>query len=111
MSELGQNELGQMSEIGPSAGTDPYHGRPVTKPIPATDSYYDLGTYRRTFTTDNADAQAWCNRGLIWCYGFHHEEAIKCFEQVVAHDEKCLAGYWGIAYALGANYNKVSYVM
>lgn len=29
-----------------------------------------------------------------------------CFYQVLAHDEACLMGYWGIAYALGANYNK-----
>lgn len=47
-------------------------------------------------------------RGLIWCYAFLREEALKCFKQAVAHDEKCLVGYWGMAHAKGNNYNMIS---
>jgi hypothetical protein len=30
-------------------------------------AYYDLGQYSRPVTTTSADAQAWFNRGLVWC--------------------------------------------
>lgn len=68
---------------------------------------YNLGSHSRsrTITTAIAEAQAWFDRGLIWCYAFHHEEAIRCFEQCVAHDPEAAMGYWGIAYALGGDYN------
>lgn len=68
--------------------------------------YYDLGTHSRPVTTSSKDAQLWFDRGLIWCYGFNHEEAAKCFEKAIAADEKCAMAYWGLAYALGPNYNK-----
>ncbi|CAG8955857.1 hypothetical protein HYFRA_00008705 [Hymenoscyphus fraxineus] len=73
---------------------------------PATDDYYDLGTYQRTISTLSRDAQIWFNRGLIWGYGFNHEEAVTCFRNVTLTDPTCAMGYWGMAYALGPNYNK-----
>ncbi|KAI0388429.1 TPR domain protein [Xylariaceae sp. FL0594] len=68
--------------------------------------YYDLGTYRRSVSTDNAEALEWFNRGLIWSYAFNHEESAKCFERAIAKDDKCCMAYWGLAYSLGPNYNK-----
>ena len=44
--------------------------------------------------------------GLVWSYAFHHEEAVSCFEAAVAADPDCAMAHWGIAYALGPNYNK-----
>lgn len=67
--------------------------------------YYDLGAYNRHITTDSDAARLWFNRGLNWCYAFHHEEAIRCFERVVEHDPDCAMGHWGIAYAVGPYYN------
>lgn len=69
-------------------------------------TYYDLGTYHRPVTTTHREAQAWFNRGLIWCYAFNHEEAVACFEKAIALDSACAMAYWGLAYALGPNYNK-----
>ena len=46
------------------------------------------------------------NRGLIWTFGFNHDEAVRCFERAVEHDPECAMAHWGIAYALGPNYNK-----
>jgi tetratricopeptide (TPR) repeat protein len=43
--------------------------------------------------------------GLNWCYGFNHEEAIKCFERALAADPGCAFAHWGIAYAAGPFYN------
>ncbi|HEX4366619.1 MAG TPA: tetratricopeptide repeat protein [Rhodopila sp.] len=66
---------------------------------------YDLGPYSRIITTASADAQCWFDRGLNWCFGFHHEEAIRCFEQALAADPDCAMAHWGIGYAAGPNYN------
>jgi hypothetical protein len=66
---------------------------------------YDLGPYPRTVTTSSADAQSWFDRGLNWCFGFHHEEAIACFEKALAADPNCAMAHWGIGYAAGPNYN------
>ncbi|MDX3456449.1 hypothetical protein PV396_31650 [Streptomyces sp. ME02-8801-2C] len=67
---------------------------------------YDLGTHGRPVTTSSAEAQRWFDRGLVWTYGFHHEEAVACFEAATAADPDCAMAHWGIAYALGPNYNK-----
>ena len=69
-------------------------------------NYYDLGAYTRKVTTTSSDAQRWFDRGLNWCYGFNHEEAIVCFEKALGHDPACAMAHWGIAYAIGPNYNK-----
>jgi tetratricopeptide (TPR) repeat protein len=66
---------------------------------------YDLGPYTRSITTSSADAQKWFDIGLNWCFGFHHEEAIRCFEQALEADPNCAMAHWGIGYAAGPNYN------
>jgi tetratricopeptide (TPR) repeat protein len=68
--------------------------------------YYDLGTHSWPVTTSAPEAQTWFDRGLIWAYGFNHEEAVYCFEQALSADPDCAMAYWGVAYALGPNYNK-----
>lgn len=68
--------------------------------------YYDLGPHGRTVTTSSSEAQLWFDRGLVWTYAFHHEEAVACFEAAAAADPDCAMAHWGIAYALGPNYNK-----
>src|SRR5690242_4036780 len=69
-------------------------------------SALDLGTYTRPVATSSAAAQALFDRGLVWCYGFHHEEAVRCFEQAIEHDPGLAMAHWGVAYAAGPNYNK-----
>ena len=66
---------------------------------------YDLGAFSRKITTTSPEAQSWFDRGLNWCYGYHHEEAIACFEKALTHDPDCAMAHWGIAYAIGPNYN------
>ena len=67
--------------------------------------YFDLGPHRRPVSTDSPDAQLWFDRGLNWLYGFNHGEAIACFERAVEHDPDCAMAHWGIALAIGPNYN------
>ncbi|HRW06467.1 MAG TPA: hypothetical protein P5121_15290 [Caldilineaceae bacterium] len=66
---------------------------------------FNLGPYTRPITTPSPDAQRWFDRGLIWCYGFNFEEAVRCFERAAAADPTCAMAHWGIAYAAGPNYN------
>lgn len=68
--------------------------------------YYDLGPYTRPITTTSKEVQAWFDRGLIWCYGYNHDEAVRCFKKAAKHDPNCAMAHWGIAYAAGPNYNK-----
>ncbi len=68
--------------------------------------YYDLGSYTRPVTTTSKEAQLWFDRGLIWCYGYNHDEAVRCFKKAAKHDPNCAMAHWGIAYAAGPNYNK-----
>ena len=70
------------------------------------DTYYDLGSYTWPVSTQDPDAQLWFDRGMAWCYGFNHDEAIACFERALEHDPGCAMAHWGIAYAIGPNYNK-----
>lgn len=68
--------------------------------------YFDLGSCSRTITTVSPVAQLWFNRGLIWTYAYNHEEAITCFKKALEADPDCAMAHWGIAYAIGPNYNK-----
>ena len=69
------------------------------------DTYFDLGTYTRSITTQSPEAQTWFDRALNWCYGFHHFEAQRCFKKVIELDPNCAMGHWGLAYASGPYYN------
>ncbi len=66
---------------------------------------YDVGSYARKVTTGSTEAQRWFDRGLNWCFGYHHEEALECFEQALAADPACAMAHWGVSYAAGPNYN------
>ena len=67
---------------------------------------FDLGPGSFRVSTRSAEAQTWFGRGLVWCYAFAHEEAVRCFRRAVEHDPGCAMAWWGIGYASGPYYNK-----
>ncbi|UWQ89598.1 tetratricopeptide repeat protein [Rhodobacteraceae bacterium M382] len=67
--------------------------------------YYELGNYSCPVTTQSTKAQLWFDRGLIWTYGYNHEEAVRCFQKALEHDPECAMAHWGVAYSAGPNYN------
>ncbi|RMJ27465.1 hypothetical protein PHISP_01662 [Aspergillus sp. HF37] len=77
-----------------------------TTPEASQSGYYDLGPHRRPVTTNSGDAQTWFDRGLLWAYSFNHDEAVHCFEKATECDSECAMAFWGVAYAVGPNYNK-----
>ena len=68
-------------------------------------TYYDVDVYTRPITTTSKEAQLWFDRGLVWTYSYHHEEAIACFNRALEQDPNCAMAHWGVAYAIGPNYN------
>lgn len=72
----------------------------------AVNGYFDLGRYQRSVDTASPEAQTWFDRGLVWTYAFNHEAAVECFERAIEADPDCAMAHWGLAYALGPNYNK-----
>ncbi|MBL9077788.1 MAG: hypothetical protein JNL08_09800 [Planctomycetes bacterium] len=53
-------------------------------------------------------AQTWFDRGLAWCYGFHHDEARRCFTAAAEADPGCAMAQWGLAYAAGPHINNMA---
>src|SRR5262245_17029354 len=63
------------------------------------------GPFHRAITTSSPDAQRHFDAGLLLCYGFNHDEAVREFEAALVADPQCAMASWGIAYALGPNIN------
>ena len=64
-----------------------------------------LGDIDHPVTTNNPEAQEFFNQGLSYLYGFNHEEAVNSFKQAAKLDPQLAMAYWGVALAMGSNYN------
>ncbi|HEX7771312.1 MAG TPA: tetratricopeptide repeat protein, partial [Pyrinomonadaceae bacterium] len=64
-----------------------------------------LGDIHHPVTTNNPEAQKFFNQGLAYIYAFNHEEAVKSFKQAAQLDPQLAMAHWGIALAMGSNYN------
>ena len=81
------------------------HGHaPAKEPAPVALSN-GLGDINLPVSTTNAEAQKFFNQGLAYLYAFNHEEAVRSFKQATQLDPQLAMGYWGMALALGSNYN------
>lgn len=65
-----------------------------------------LPPFSRDVTTSKPEAKRWVEDGFVWCYAFNHAEGERCFEKAIEIDPECCLAYWGLAFALGPNYNK-----
>jgi tetratricopeptide (TPR) repeat protein len=65
----------------------------------------NLGSLHHPITTRSQEAQRYFDQGLRLVYAFHHEEAIRAFEEAARRDPSAAMAYWGIALALGPNIN------
>jgi tetratricopeptide (TPR) repeat protein len=81
------------------------HGHaPAKEPAPvALES--GLGNINHPVSTNNPEAQKFFNQGLAYIYAFNHAEAVRSFKQATQLDPQLAMGYWGMALALGSNYN------
>lgn len=69
---------------------------------------YNLDSYARPCVTHSvAKAKLWFDWGLAWTFAYNHDEAVSCFRRAATLDSNGFPlAYWGIAYAIGPNYNK-----
>ncbi|MFI5106671.1 MAG: hypothetical protein ACHP79_17245, partial [Terriglobales bacterium] len=63
------------------------------------------GNLHHPVTTSNPEAQKFFDQGLRLIYAFNHDEAARSFEHAAHLDPKLAMAYWGIAEAVGPNYN------
>src|SRR5215470_12727448 len=56
-------------------------------------------------STGNAEAQKFFDQGLRLIYAFNHDEAARSFQRAGELDPKLAMAYWGVAEAVGPNYN------
>ncbi len=92
--------------LSSSAGTDAlWADAPTQKTEP---HFQGLGKHTRHVSTQSPEAQQYFDQGLIFLYGFNHDEAIRSFEAAAAKDPKCAMAYWGIAMANGPHINSPS---
>ena len=64
-----------------------------------------LGDYSFPITTENELARSYFEQGFKLTVGFNHAEAVRSFRYAIQQDENCAMCHWGLAYALGPNYN------
>ncbi len=64
-----------------------------------------LGNLHHPVSTRNPQAQQFFDQGLRLIYAFNHEEAARSFQRAAELDPQLAIAYWGVAEAVGPNYN------
>jgi len=64
------------------------------------------GRHHHAIQTQSQQAQAYFDQGLTLVYGFNHEEAERSFRRAAELDPASPMPLWGIALAVGPNYNQ-----
>src|SRR6266496_6483883 len=72
------------------------------KPATLIQGYGDL---HHPVSTNNAQAQQFFDQGFRQIFAFNHDEAARSFSRAADLDPKLAMAYWGIAEAVGPNYN------
>jgi tetratricopeptide (TPR) repeat protein len=81
---------------------DHHHTAEPAKPAELLEG---LGNHTHPIATTNALAQKFFDQGFALIYGFNHDEAARLFARAAELDPKSPMPHWGIALALGPNYN------
>ena len=64
-----------------------------------------LGNLHHPVSTHNPQAQQFFDQGLRFIYAFNHDEAARSFQHAAELDPALAMAYWGVAEAVGPNYN------
>ena len=64
-----------------------------------------MGNHHHAIVTTSSEAQQYFDQGFNYVFGFNHEEAVRSFRRAAELDPKAAMPHWGIAWALGPNYN------
>jgi len=64
-----------------------------------------VGNLQHPVSTENGEAQKFFDQGLRLVYAFNHDEAARSFHRAAELDPKLAMAWWGVALAVGPNYN------
>src|SRR5262249_62197476 len=64
-----------------------------------------MGNHHHAIATSIPEAQRFFDQGFDLVFGFNHEEAVRSFKRAGELDPTAAMPHWGIAWALGPNYN------
>ena len=64
-----------------------------------------IGNAHHPVSTHNVEAQQFFDQGLRFIYDFNHDEAARSFQHAAELDPHLAMAYWGVAEAVGPNYN------
>ena len=81
------------------------HAAMAAKAKPTAALMTGYGNWHHPVSTKNAQAQAFFDQGLRQIYAFNHAEAMRSFQRAGELDPKMAMAFWGIAEAVGPNYN------
>ena len=74
------------------------------RPVPLV---HGLGNSSHTIRTTNPEAQKYFNQGLDYIWAFNHDEARRSFQKASDLDPASAMPLWGVALAVGPNYNDI----
>src|SRR5918998_1180544 len=96
--------------LSPGLASAQHHApAPKAEQPPPVRLIAELGSYRFPVArTANAEAQKFFDQGMILVYGFNHDEAARAFRRAAELDPLMPMAQWGLALALGPNYNEAS---
>src|SRR2546423_12694133 len=78
------------------------HKMAASKPVTLVTG---LGNLHHPVSTKNPEAQKFFDQGLRFIYAFNHDEAARSFQRAGELDPKLAIAWWGVAEAVGPNYN------
>jgi len=64
-----------------------------------------LGDLHHPVSTHSPEAQKFFDQGLRFIYAFNHDEAARSFQHATELDPQLAMAFWGVAEAVGPNYN------
>ncbi len=93
------------ANVNAAASGHHHHAAAPAKPAMAMNG---LGERHHPVSTRNAEAQRFFDQGLALVYAFNHEEAARSFRRAAELDPQLAMAYWGVALAVGPNYNEAT---
>ena len=89
----------------PAPGLYAQHDHAAAQQDAPAHLFEGMGNLHHPISTTSPEAQRFFDQGLTLVYAFNHDEALRSFRRAAELDPKAAMPWWGIALALGPNYN------
>ncbi len=99
--------LALLFACGVAAAQHDHHSHAATPPAPPR-LIPELGAFNFPVSHANPEAQKFFDQGIILVYGFNHDEAARAFRRAAQLAPLMPMAHWGLALALGPNYNETT---